>query len=192
MNIFFYSKGIQILKQYMKINPFSLQKGIILNPSPYHENNVIDMLHTDEGKLKYEYTVMAFLSSAFSKKDFIDVFGNYTDFLCYVPTNLGKEIDALLLYENPNNHEIVSYDIIEVKRDEFNIKALTQLIGYESWFLQKKISGDMNMLRTTAIAGSFSDEVLDYVNKRKSIENKPIKLLRYLYKNGKFLLEKVN
>ena len=82
-------------------------------------------------------------------------------------------------------------DIIEVKRDEFNIKALTQLIGYESWFLQKKISGDMNMLRTTAIARSFSDEVLDYVNKRERIENKSIKLLRYLYKNGKFFWKKL-
>ncbi len=43
----------------------------------------------------------------------------------------------------------------------------------------EKISGDMNMLRTTAIAREFSKEVLDYVDKRKSIENKPIKLLQY-------------
>ena len=181
-----------LLNEYIKINPFSLQKGIIPNPSPFHENNVIDMLHTEGDKLKYEYTVMAFLSAAFSQKKFVDIFGNYIDFLCYVPTNLGKEMDALLFYENPNNHEIVSYDIIEVKREEFDVKALTQLIGYESWFLQKKISGDMNMLRTTAIAGRFSEEVIDYVNKRKIIENKPIKLLRYLYKNGRFFLERIN
>ena len=181
-----------LLNEYIKKNPFSLKKGIIPNPSPFHENNLIDKLHITDGKLKYEYTVMTFLSAAFSKKQFADIFGNYIDFLCYVPTNLGKEIDALLFYENPNNHEIVSYDIIEVKRDEFDLKALSQLIGYESWFLQKKISGDMNMLRTTAIAGSFSKEVTDYVNKRESIENKPIKLLRYLYKNGEFLLERVN
>lgn len=181
-----------LLNEYIKINPFSLQKGIIPNPSPFHENNVIDMLHTEGDKLKYEYTVMAFLSAAFSQKKFVDIFGNYIDFLCYVPTNLGKEMDALLFYENPNNHEIVSYDIIEVKRDEFDVKALTQLIGYESWFLQKKISGDMNMLRTTAIARTFSKEVIDYVNKRKSIENKPIKLLRYLYKDRGILLERIN
>ena len=181
-----------LLNEYMKINPFSLKKGIIPNPSPFHESNVIDMLHTDGDKLRYEYTVMTFLSAAFSKKEFIDIFGNYIDFLCYVPTNLGKEIDALLFYENPNNHEIVSYDIIEVKRDDFDVKALAQLIGYESWFLQKKISGDMNMLRTTAIAREFSKEVLDYVDKRKSIENKPIKLLQYSYRNGKFLLERIN
>ena len=161
-----YEFGI-LLNEYIKINPFSLQKGIIPNPSPFHENNVIDMLHTEGNKLKYEYTVMAFLSAAFSQKRFTDIFGNYIDFLCYVPTNLEKE-------------------------DEFDVKALTQLIGYESWFLQKKISGDMNMLRTTAIAETFSEEVIDYVNKRKRIENKPIKLLRYLYKNGEFLLERVN
>lgn len=50
----------------------------------------------------------------------------------------------------------------------------------------------MNMLRTTAIASGFSEEVLDYVDKRKRIENKPIKLLRYSYENGKFLLERIN
>lgn len=47
------------------------------------------------------------------------------------------------------------------------------------------------MIRTTAIARSFSKEVIDYVNKRKDIENKPIKLLRYLYKNKRFLLERI-
>lgn len=44
-------------------------------------------------------------------KSYIDIFGNYRDFLCYVPTNLGKEMDVLLFFENPNNHEIVSYDM---------------------------------------------------------------------------------
>ena len=77
--------------------------------------------------------------------------------------------------------QIVSYDIIEVKRDEFDEDALKQLINYESWFLQKKVSGDMKMVRTTAIARSFSQSVIDYVEKRTRIEGKPIKLLQYSY-----------
>ena len=181
-----------LLYEYMKINPFSLKKGLIPNPSPFHKRNVIDMLHIDKDMPKYEYTVMALLCDAFSKKQFVDIFGNYTDFLCYVPTNLEQEIDALLLYENPNDHEIVAYDIIEVKKDKFDVKALKQFISYESWLLQKKLYGDMNMLRTTAIARSFSEEVVDYVNKRKDIENKPIKLLQYVYIDGVFSLKQIN
>lgn len=48
-------------------------------------------------------------------------------------------------------------------------------------FYRKKISGDMKMLRTTAIAKSFSADVIDYVNKREKFENKPIKLVQYDY-----------
>ena len=91
-------------------------------------------------------------------------------------------MDIILVYNNPIQQEqIVSYDIMEVKRDEFDEDALRQLINYESWFIQKKVSGDMKMVRATAIARSFSQSVIDYVEKRKLIENKPIKLLRYSY-----------
>ncbi len=181
-----------LLNEFMKINPFSLGKSIIPQPSPFHENNIINMLHTEKDKLKYEYTVMTYLNNDFSFRKHTDLFGNYIDFLCYVPTNLGKEIDALLLFENPNSKEIISYDIIEVKRDVFDTNALAQLIDYESWFLQKKLSGDLNMIRTTAIAKSFSQDVIDYVNQRSNIEKKPIKLIKYTYANGNFSLELIN
>lgn len=121
---------------------------------------------------------MTYLNYAFAAGKFKDIFGNYTDCLCYVPTNLGREMDILLMYEHPKNHDLIlSYDIIEVKKDEFDKDALTQLIDYESWFLQKKVSGDMKMLRTTAVAKSFSTEVVDYVKKRRMFENKPIKFI---------------
>jgi len=69
--------------------------------------------------------------------------------------------------------------VIEVKRDRFDDKALHQLIGYESWFIQKKVQGDLNMVRTTAIAARFDSNVIDYVQKRKRYEEKDIKLLQY-------------
>lgn len=177
-----------LLNEYMKINPFSMERSFIPQPSPFHKNNLIDSLHVSNNNLKYEYTVMTLLNDAFSKKKFANLFGNYDDFLCYVPTNLGREMDILLMFENPNDKKIISYDIIEVKRDEFDMKALAQLIDYESWFLQKKISGDYNMLRTTAIAKSFDDNVIDYVKKRETIENKRIKLIQYKFDDGNFEL----
>ena len=146
-----------LLTEFMKINPFSTQKGIILQPYPYHEFNLINMLHIQDSTLKYESTIMSLLSSEFAKGSYTNIFGNYSDFLSYVPTNLGKEMDFLLMYNNPlSTGQVVSYDIIEVKKDKFNEEALSQLISYESWFLQKKVAGDSNMVRTTAIAKSFS------------------------------------
>lgn len=181
-----------LLNEYMKINPFSMEKSFIPEPSPFHENNVINKLHIENNTPKYEYTVMTLLNESFSNKRFTEIFGNYSDFLCYVPTNLGKEMDIMLMFQNPLNNSVISYDIIEVKRDVFDVDALSQLIDYESWFLQKKVSGDLNMIRTTAIARAFSDEVVDYVKKRETFENKPIKLIVYKYNNGKFSLELIN
>lgn len=63
----------------------------------------------------------------------------------------------------------------------------TLLIDYESWFLQKKVSGDLNMIRTTAIARNFFDDVINYVKNRKFFENKSIKLLTYHYSPNELL-----
>lgn len=173
-----------LLNEYMKANPFSAANAYIPVPYPFHEFNIKQKIHLLNGFPQYENSVMALLNASFTDGLFREVFGNYSDFLCYVPTNLGKEIDILLMYENPITHETISYDIIEVKRDEFDEEGLKQLIGYESWFLQKKVSGDQKMVRTTAIAKSFSPSVAEYVKQRNFYEGKPIKLVSFSYKNG--------
>lgn len=182
-----------LLREYMKINPFSQNRWIVEEPYPYHSADLLSHIHKKSNSLKYEFSIMAYLNKYFTDNDFSEIFGNYSDFLCYVPTNLGREMDILLMFENQDEpSDIISYDIIEVKRDTFDIEALTQLIDYESWFLQKKVAGDLNMIRTTAIAKSFSDDVIDYVNKRTKIEGKPVKLLKYKYNDDlEFDLERV-
>lgn len=176
---------LTLLTEFMKINPFTAQKGRILQPYSYHDFNILEKLHFQGANPKYEFTIMALLNAEFAKGSYTEIFGNYSDYLCYVPTNLGKEMDFLLMYDNPlSANQVASYDIIEVKRDEFNEDALSQLISYESWFLQKKVSGDSNMVRATAIAKTYSSEVIQYVSQRKHIENKPIMLLQYSWSNN--------
>ena len=182
-----------LLIEFAKKNPFVSEKPIIPAPYPYHNMNLEKSLHIINGELKYEFTVMSLLNNAFTQGRFKKLFGDYSEFLCYVPTNLGKEIDIMLMFNNPiSNDEILSYDIIEVKRSMFDLDALKQLISYESWFLQKKVSGDSNMVRTSAIANSFSKEVIDYVSMRNIIELKPIKLLEYTYLDNIFDLKPIN
>lgn len=183
---------LTILTEFLKNNPFSSQKGRILQPYPYRDFNLYEHLHFQSELPKYEFTVMALLNAEFAKKSYEDIFGHYSDCLCYVPTNLGKEMDFMLMYDNPIiENQVVSYDIIEVKRDVFDEDALCQLISYESWFLQKKVAGDSNMVRTTAIAKTYSEEVIQYVAQRTRIENKPIKLLQYCYDNGSLKLSDI-
>lgn len=55
----------------------------------------------------------------------------------------------------------------------------------------KKVAGDLKMVRTTALAKSFSDSVIAYVKKRSKIENKPIKLLTYEYRNKELIVNQI-
>lgn len=183
-----------ILEEFIKLNPFSMRKRIIPEPYPFRANNIVNSIHFENNKPKYEYSVMTLLNHAFSHYQFTEFFGNYTDYLSYIPTSLGKEMDILLMFDNPKSpNRILSYDLIEVKKDTFDEKALIQLINYESWFLQKKVSGDMKMLRTTAIAKRFSEDVQQYVKQRALIESKHIKLVQYNYTNDSgFTLTPVN
>lgn len=182
-----------LLNEYMKINPFTMSRSIILEPYPVRKFNLMDFIHLEKGQPQYEYSIMALLNDAFARGDYTNIFGNYTDYLSYVPTNLGSEMDVLLMFGNAiKKEEIVSYDIIEVKRSEFGENALTQLIGYESWFLHKKVFGDLNMIRTTAIAKSFAGTVIDYVKSRTVFEDKPIKLVTYDYDpSGRLILQRI-
>ena len=193
-SMFSISNGEFLLTEFMKINPFTAQKGRILRPYPYHDFNIMSKLHfRNDGTPQYESSIMALLNAEFARSSYTEIFGNYSDYLCYIPTNLGKEMDFLLMYDNPLvSGQVVAYDIIEVKRDEFDEDSLQQLIGYESWFLQKKVSGDSNMVRATAVAKSFSDDVVQYVFKRARIENKPVKLLQYSYVNHSLKLVEVD
>lgn len=183
-----------LIDEFIKINPFSTETWRINRPYPFHENNIISHIHfKDNGKLAYESSLMTQLILAFNNKQYREIFGNYDSFLSYIPTSLGTEMDFLLMYNRPASNTVLSYDIIEVKRDKFTKDGLRQLIEYESWFLQKKVAGDQKMLRVSAIAESFADDVIDYVEKRTQIEGKRIKLLQYSVSSPLFIkLSEVN
>ena len=184
-----------LLYEYSKINPYTVPRHLILEPYPIIVSSLLDRIClNDNNQLKYEAGVMACLLSDLTVGLHKNLFGNYTDYLCYSPTNTGREIDILLMFGNPlQPDQISSYDILELKKDIFDEKALSQLINYETWFLQNKASGDQKMVRSTAIARSFSQEVIEYVKMRKRIENKPIKLVKYALTQEKRLkLELLN
>ena len=68
--------------------------------------------------------------------------------------------------------------VIPFKLDKKAAKAALQK-HYGGKKLLPKVFGDQKMVRTTAIARSFSEEVKEYVRARTRIEGKPIRLLRY-------------
>ncbi len=184
----------ELLTLFLKLNPDYQQPKQIREPYPYFEPNLLDKLTFGPGPIpKYEYTIMSLLMNGFAKGRYKSLFGNYTDYICYVPTSFEREIDILLVFNSPVDvKRIISYNIIEVKREVFDQKGLSQLLQYEDWFLKKKANGDYSMLRTTAIANSFSDDVKAYLRIRKEIERKEVALLTYQYTNGELILTPEN
>ncbi len=182
-----------LVGELSKINPFSRVKQII--PRPYHvvENDLLSLIHKDaDGQLKYEAGLMAYFLRGLTENKYQEIFGIYTDYLSYIPTSIGSEMDVLLMFNNPLHTQIISsYAIIEMKRDIFDIDACKQLIGYETWFLQKRAHGDQKMVRSVGIAKRFSEEVINYIRMRTVIENKPIQLIEYYMANGQLVLKPI-
>ncbi len=123
---------------------------------------------------------MSLLHESLSNNKFNKLFGSYSDYVAYVPTSFNKEIDILLINISPlDKKKIIAYTIIEVKRTVFDPKGLSQLLQYEDWFLKKRGNGDFNMIRSAAIAKTFSPDVKNYLSSRKKYENKEVSLFKY-------------
>lgn len=184
----------ELFNLFLKLNPHYSQPKQIKEPYPYFEPNLLEILNLNSDlSPKYENSLMALILNGLSKSKFKEIFGNYSDYISYVPTSFEKEIDILLIFNSPVESErVIAYNIIEVKRDEFDEKGLSQLLQYEDWFLRKKVNGDFSMVRTTAIAKSFSTEVKEYLTKRKKYEGKEILLLRYENKSNGVGFEEEN
>lgn len=103
------------------------------------------------------------------------------DCLNFVPTFFNKEMDVFLTHVTKvDSIEILhKYTVIELKRDKALEEDLSQLIRYENWLIRKLADGDSEMLQTVLVAHDFSDEVINYVEKRKAFEQKTVRLFRY-------------
>ena len=169
-----------IFDEFIKLNPSGGNESFLTEPYIAPITPLLNRLRIIDGKPKYEATVMALLAHGFINRSYNSILQNYNDYSIYVPTNWGKEIDFLLMHSHPYKTDVISsYDIIEVKRDKFDETGLMQLLSYESWFINTKVKGDANMIRSIAIAKDYSNNVVKYLKARDIIEKKQVVLLSY-------------
>lgn len=169
-----------IYDEFVKVNPDGPDAEYLTEP--YRENGtpLLAQLHYQDSIPQYEASMMALLADGLKNRAYVDVLHHYSDYAMYVPTNWGKEIDILLLHGHPNLANVVSsYDIVEVKRGQFDETGLEQLLDYESWFIKKRVQGDAQMVRSIAIAKSFHPNVKAYLRLRARYEKRSVILLNY-------------
>ncbi|MCL6558260.1 MAG: EVE domain-containing protein [Firmicutes bacterium] len=131
----------QLLNLFYQVNLIRSEKIQTKEPYPYYEPYLPLHIDYNSKKLQYEPTLLSLILQKLADNKLKELFGNYSDYIIYVPTSFNKQIDLLLIYNHPNNSEqVMGYNIIEIKRDKFDERSLSQLLQYEDWFLRKKVS----------------------------------------------------
>ena len=172
----------EIIRLLLRNNPIKKPIVSVSNPYPYINNPLPIKIDIDNKEhLRYEGYLSAWFMRMFTYGALKDVFGEYFDYLNYVPTSFNKEMDIFLTHVTKvDSIEILhKYTIIELKKDKVNEDDLAQLIKYENWLIRKLADGDSEMLQTVLVGFEFSKEVIDYVKKRKLLEQKFVRLFKY-------------
>jgi len=146
----------------------------------------IDFRTDRDGQLHYEATLQSLLLNDFCKGKHKKIFGDYDDFIPFVPTGARKEIDILLL--KYNGSDIIWYEVLEAKHHTFTMKELQKLITYEKWLIRSKADNPLQV-HPVAIASEFNQDVINFVKRREDYKERPIRLIKYYFNKTKKSLE---
>jgi hypothetical protein len=170
----------EILRLFLQANYTVRPPRHISEPYRHVEPNLMSRIAAADGRPKYESTLACIFLDSLARNQHASIFGEYSDYLAYVPTTFQKEIDAVLFHSLPGkSREVVAHTVIELKRDCLTEEGLSQLLRYEDWFLKKRAFGDSRAIRTVAIAREFHGTVVSYVERRGRVEGKMVHLLAY-------------
>lgn len=134
-----------------------------------------------KGRLIYEGFLNAWFMQAFADGKLKDIIGDYSDSVSYVPTSFNKIMDIFLTHvTNIDGVAILhKFTCIELKTGVVTEGDLNQVILYEDWLTRKLAQGDSQMVQSILVGFEFDEKVLEYRNKRRLIEEKTVRLLKY-------------
>jgi hypothetical protein len=187
----------EIIRLLLRNNPVFIAPEKIKDPYKPRKTEFIQLsLDCDtQGKIKYEGSLNAWFMRSFSEGKLKDLIGDYKDFINYVPTSFNKVMDLFLTHVTSiDSVEILhKFTCIELKTDIVTEENLTQIIRYENWLIRKLANGDAEMVQSILVGFDFDKTVLNYCSKRKFIEEKSVRLIKYRVdkKNNEILLSEV-
>jgi predicted RNA-binding protein with PUA-like domain len=175
-------EGKELIRLLLRNNPVFQSVTQIAKPYPIGNIELPLSLVTDnKGCIKYEGYLNAWFMKSFVNGKLKEIIGEYRDFLNYVPTSFNKVMDIFLTHVTSVDGVDVlhNYTCIELKTGVCNEENLNQIIKYENWLIRKLAGGDNEMVQSILVGFDFQDKVLEYVKKRKLIEEKTVRLLKY-------------
>jgi hypothetical protein len=175
-------EGKELIRLLLRNNPISRPTDRIVEPYVSNGAALPLKLSTDKrGRIKIEGYLNAWLVREFSKGSLKGLIGEYHDFLNFVPTSFNTVMDIFLTHVTKlDSVDILhKFTCIELKTGLSTEKDLHQIIKYENWLTRKLANGDNEMVQSVLIAFDFQDKVLEYVRRRRIIEEKTVRLLTY-------------
>jgi len=172
----------ELIRLLLRNNPVFRPVTAILTPHAPTSTELPLNLATDaKGHIRYEGYLNGWFMKNFALGKMKDIIGEYKDFLNYVPTSFNKVMDIFLTHVTAvDGVDILhKFTCIELKTDVCVEEDLNQIVKYENWLVRKLASGDSEMVQSILVGYDFHPKVLDYVKKRKLIEEKTVRLLKY-------------
>lgn len=171
-----------LIRLLLRNNPIFHSVASIPEPHPAGNITLPLSLESDtRGRIRYEGFLNAWFMRSFVDGRFKEIIGEYRDFLNFVPTSFNKVMDIFLTHvTSVDGVDILhKFTCIELKTGICTEEDLNQIIKYENWLVRKLANGDSEMVQSVLVAFDFQDKVLEYVQKRRTIEEKTVRLLKY-------------
>ena len=172
----------ELIRLLLRNNPIFRPVSPIPEPYPIGNVTLPISLETDnKGRIRYEGFLNTWFMRSFVSGRYKDIIGEYRDFLNFVPTSFNKVMDVFLTHvtEVDGVDVLHKFTCIELKTGTCREEDLNQIIKYENWLTRKLADGDSEMVQSILVAFDFQDKVLEYVQKRRLIEEKTVRLIKY-------------
>lgn len=173
--------GDQILKMLYQKNPV-LGNPVRIRISRHSNSDLPFDFRNQGNRLHYEAVLQAILIKDIRKGKHKNIFGDYKYVVNFMPTSYQTEIDILLTNYTDTN-EVVWYQIVELKKDQFTKRELDTLMLYENWVINALADNNSRLVHSIGVANDFSDEVIEYIRNRMIYGGKKIRLVQYTYNN---------
>lgn len=175
-------EGKELIRLLLRNNPIFYTLTQI--PKPYLAGEVALplKLETDvKGQIKIEGYLNGWFMRSFAHGKLKNLIGDYYDFLNFVPTSFNTVMDIFLTHITTVDSVNIlhKFTCLELKTGICVEENLNQIIKYENWLTRKLAGGDADMVQSILVAFDFNDKVLEYVKKRRLIEEKTVRLLKY-------------
>jgi len=191
-------EGKELIRLLLRSNPVFIPTDKIPDPYvPVQQKPLPIVFDSDKsGRLKYEGYLNAWFMQSLTKGELKQLIGDYRDFLNYVPTSFNKVMDIFLTHVTTvDSVDILhKFTCIELKSGTVSEEDLNQILKYENWLIRKLANGDSEMVQSILVGHEFQKEVLEYQKKRKMIEEKTVRLMKYKFSPqlNNIILEEVN